>query len=86
MGDWIYFCSRIPQRLFNDEMLLEIAEDLPNIEADKPQGKISMRPKKADTKLEVVVWYTGGGIAPDNMRELFRELTPAQLRLQKKQR
>ena len=38
-----------------------------------------MRPKKADTKLEVVDWYTGVGIAPENMGESFRQLTRLKL-------
>jgi two-component system CheB/CheR fusion protein len=68
------------------EMLLEIAEDLPNIEADElkvkeivynllsnavkftPEGgKIGMRAKKADSEIEIVVWDTGVGIAPENI-------------------
>jgi len=72
------------------EMLLEIAEDLPNIEADElkvkeiiynllsnavkftPEGgKIGMRAKKADSEIEVVVWDTGIGIAPENMLKIF---------------
>ncbi len=72
------------------EMLLEIAEDLPNIEADElkvkeiiynllsnavkftPEGgKIGMRAKKADSEIEVVVWDTGVGIAPENMGKIF---------------
>ena len=72
------------------EMLLEIAEDLPNIEADElkvkeiiynllsnavkftPEGgKIGMRAKKADSDIEIVVWDTGDGIAPENMEKIF---------------
>jgi len=72
------------------EMLLEIAEDLPNIEADElkvkeiiynllsnavkftPEGgKIGLRAKKADSEIEVVVWDTGIGIAPENMLKIF---------------
>ena len=72
------------------EMLLEIAEDLPNIEADElkvkeiiynllsnavkftPEGgKIGMRAKKADSEIEIVVWDTGVGIAPENMEKIF---------------
>jgi two-component system CheB/CheR fusion protein len=72
------------------EMLLEIAEDLPNIEGDElkvkeilynllsnavkftPEGgKIGMRAKKIDSKIEVVVWDTGVGIAPENMVKIF---------------
>jgi two-component system cell cycle sensor histidine kinase PleC len=74
------------------QMLLEIAEDLPNIEADElkvkeiiynllsnavkftPEGgKIGMRAstRKADSEIEVVVWDTGIGIAPENMEKVF---------------
>src|SRR4030043_869381 len=72
------------------EMLLEIAEDLSNIEADElkvkeiiynllsnavkftPEGgKLGMRAKKADPEIEVVVWDTGIGIAPENMGKIF---------------
>jgi len=72
------------------EMLLEIAEDLPNIEADElkvkeviynllsnavkftPEGgQIGMRAKKADYEIEIVVWDTGVGIAPENMGKIF---------------
>ena len=73
-----------------NNLLLEIAEDLPNIEADElkvkeiiynllsnavkftPEGgKIGMRAKKADSEIEVVVWDTGVGIAPENMGKIF---------------
>jgi two-component system CheB/CheR fusion protein len=72
------------------QMLLEIAEDLPNIEADElkvkeiiynllsnavkftPEGgKIGMRAKKNDSEIEIVVWDTGVGIAPENMGRIF---------------
>jgi len=72
------------------EMSLEIAEDLPNIEADElkikeilynllsnavkfsPEGGlIGMRAKKTDSEIEIVVWDTGIGIAPENMKKLF---------------
>jgi two-component system CheB/CheR fusion protein len=73
------------------QMLLEITEDLPNIEADElrvkeilynllsnavkftPEGgKIGMRAKKADfAAIEIVVWDTGVGIAPENMGKIF---------------
>ena len=72
------------------EMSLEIAEDLPNIEADDlkvkqiiynllsnavkftPEGgNIGMRAKKADSDIEIVVWDTGDGIAPENMEKIF---------------
>jgi two-component system CheB/CheR fusion protein len=81
------------------KMLLEIAEDLPNIEADDlkvkeilynllsnavkftPEaGKIGMRAKKSDSEIEIVVWDTGVGIAPENMGKIlegfFRVDTP----------
>ena len=72
------------------EMLLEIAEDLPNIEADElkvkeimynlisnavkftpESGKIGMRAKKADSEIEIMIWDTGVGIAPENMGKIF---------------
>jgi len=72
------------------QMLLEIAEDLPNIEADELKvkeivynllsnaakftpagGKIGMRARKANSEIEVVVWDTGIGIAPENMSKIF---------------
>jgi two-component system CheB/CheR fusion protein len=74
------------------EMSLEIAEDLPNIEADElkvkeimynllsnavkftPEGgKIGMRAstRKTDSEIEIVVWDTGVGIAPENMKKIF---------------
>jgi two-component system cell cycle sensor histidine kinase PleC len=72
------------------EMLLEIAPDLPSIEADElkvkeiiynllsnavkftPEGgKIGMRAKKAASEIEIVVWDTGVGIAPENMLKIF---------------
>ncbi len=72
------------------EMLLEIADDLPNIEADElkvkeiiynllsnavkftPEGgEIGMRAKKAGSEIEIVVWDTGVGIAPENMEKIF---------------
>ncbi|MDO8282572.1 MAG: PAS domain S-box protein [Thermodesulfovibrionia bacterium] len=74
------------------EMLIEIAEDLPNIEADDlkvkeilynllsnavkftPEGgRIGMRAstRKADNEIEIVVWDTGVGIAPENMEKIF---------------
>jgi len=72
------------------EMLLEIADDLPNIEGDElkvkeiiynllsnavkftPEGgKIGMRAKKVNSEIEVVVWDTGVGIAPENMEKIF---------------
>jgi len=72
------------------QMLLEIAEDLPNIEGDELKvkevlynllsnaikftpdgGKIGMRAKKADAKIEIEVWDTGVGIASENMGKIF---------------
>ena len=72
------------------EMLLEIAADLPDIEADElkvkeiiynllsnavkftPEGgRIGMRARKTDSKIEVVVWDTGEGIAAENMEKIF---------------
>ena len=72
------------------QMVLEIAEDLPNIEADElkvkeiiynllsnavkftPEGgEIGMRAKKAGSEIEIVVWDTGVGIAPENMEKIF---------------
>jgi two-component system cell cycle sensor histidine kinase PleC len=72
------------------EMSLEIAEDLPNIEADELKvkeviynllsnavkfttegGKIGISAKKADSEIEIVVWDTGVGIAPENMEKIF---------------
>jgi two-component system cell cycle sensor histidine kinase PleC len=34
-------------------------------------GKIGMRANKADSKIEIVVWDTGVGIAPENMEKIF---------------
>jgi two-component system cell cycle sensor histidine kinase PleC len=72
------------------EMRLEIADDLPDIEADElkvkeiiynllsnavkftpEDGKIGMRAKKASSEIEVEVWDTGVGIAPENMLKIF---------------
>ena len=72
------------------EMQLEIADDLPNIEADElkvkeiiynllsnavkftPEGgKIGMRAKKTSSEINVEVWDTGVGIAPENMLKIF---------------
>jgi two-component system CheB/CheR fusion protein len=72
------------------EMLLEIADDLPHIEADElrvkevlynllsnavkftPEGgKIELRAKKADAEIEIRIWDTGIGIAPENMEKIF---------------
>ncbi len=74
------------------DMLLELADDLPDIEADELKvkeiiynllsnavkftpdgGKIGIRAsaKKANSEIEVVVWDTGVGIAPENMEKIF---------------
>ena len=72
------------------QLLLEIDEDLPDIEADElkvkeiiynllsnvvkftPEGgKIGMRAKKIASEIEIVVWDTGIGIAPENMDKIF---------------
>jgi len=71
-------------------MLVEIADDLPSIEADElkvkeimynllsnavkftPEGgSIGMRAKRNHSGIEVVVWDTGIGIAPENMEKIF---------------
>ena len=72
------------------EMTIEIAEDLPDIEADELKvkeiiynllsnavkftaegGTIGMRAKRSDSEIEVVVWDTGVGIAPENLERIF---------------
>ncbi len=72
------------------DMALEIAADLPDIEADElkvkeiiynllsnavkftPDGrKIGMRAKKAKSNIEIVVWDSGVGIAPENLGKVF---------------
>ncbi|HWR11197.1 MAG TPA: CHASE3 domain-containing protein [Rectinemataceae bacterium] len=74
----------------NLQMVLEIPEDLPDIEADElkvkeiiynllsnavkftPEGgMIGMRAKKAGPAIEIDVWDTGIGIAPENMGKIF---------------
>jgi len=69
---------------------LEVAEDLPSIEADELKirevlynllsnavkftsegGDVGMRAKKADSEIEIVIWDTGIGIAPENMDKIF---------------
>ncbi|MDP2894284.1 MAG: HAMP domain-containing sensor histidine kinase, partial [Sulfurimonas sp.] len=71
-------------------ILLEIDDDLPNIEADElkvkealynllsnavkftPEGgTIGVQAKRVDEEIEVVIWDTGIGIAPENMGRLF---------------
>jgi two-component system cell cycle sensor histidine kinase PleC len=70
--------------------LLEIADDLPNIEADELKvkeivynllsnaikftsegGQIGMWARKADSGIEIEVWDTGIGIAPENIDKIF---------------
>jgi len=34
-------------------------------------GNIGMRARQADTEIEIVVWDTGVGIAPENMEKIF---------------
>jgi len=34
-------------------------------------GQIGMRAKKIDSEIEIVVWDTGIGIAPENMEKIF---------------
>jgi two-component system CheB/CheR fusion protein len=72
------------------QMLLDIADDLPNIEADElkvkeilynllsnavkftPEGgRIGMRAKRTGNEIEVDVWDTGDGIAPENRDKIF---------------
>jgi two-component system CheB/CheR fusion protein len=72
------------------QMALEIAENLPDIEADElkvkeiiynllsngvkftPEGgKIGMSAKKMGSEIEIVVWDSGIGIAPENMGKIF---------------
>ena len=71
-------------------MSLEIAVDLPTIEADELKAKeimynlisnavkftpeggtIGLRARKAASDIEVAVWDTGVGIAPENMEKIF---------------
>ena len=71
-------------------MSLDIAEDLPDIEADDLKvkeilfnllsnavkftpdgGKIGMQVKKVNSKIEIVIWDTGVGIASENMDKIF---------------
>jgi len=71
-------------------MALEIADDLPDIEADDlkvkeiiynllsnavkytpEDGEIGMRARKAGPEIEIVVWDTGIGIAPENREKIF---------------
>jgi two-component system CheB/CheR fusion protein len=71
-------------------MAIEIAPDLPDIEADElrvkeiiynllsnavkftPEGgRIGMRARKEGREIEIVVWDTGVGIAPENLSKIF---------------
>jgi two-component system CheB/CheR fusion protein len=72
------------------EMQIDVAEDLPDIEADElrvkeiiynllsnavkftPEGgRIGMTAKRAGSEIEIAVWDTGVGIAPENMVKIF---------------
>jgi two-component system cell cycle sensor histidine kinase PleC len=72
------------------EKKLEIAEDLPDIEADELRvkeiiynllsnavkftpvgGRIGMRARRVDSEIDILVWDTGVGIAPENMVKIF---------------
>jgi two-component system, cell cycle sensor histidine kinase PleC len=72
------------------EMTIEIAEDLPDIEADElrvkeiiynllsnavkftPEGgRIGMSAKRLDGEIQIIVWDTGVGIAPENQAKIF---------------
>jgi two-component system, cell cycle sensor histidine kinase PleC len=72
------------------EMTIDIADDLPDIEADelkvkeivlnllsnadkftREEGKIGMRARRGDAEIEVEVWDSGVGIAPENLERIF---------------
>jgi len=72
------------------QLVLEIAEDLPDIEADELKVKeilynllsnavkftpdncqIGMQAYRTGLSIEIVVWDTGVGIAPENMEKIF---------------
>lgn len=72
------------------EMTIEIAEDLPDIEADElrvkeiiynllsnavkftPEGgRIGMKARRVGGDIEIIVWDTGVGIAPENLSKIF---------------
>ena len=72
------------------DMTIDIAEDLPDIDADELKvkeiiynllsnavkftaegGTIGMGAKRGDSEIEVVVWDTGVGIAPENLERIF---------------
>jgi len=71
-------------------MAIDIADDLPNIEADElkvkqiiynllsnavkftPEGgRIGIRAKADESRIEIEVWDTGAGIAAENMEKIF---------------
>jgi len=72
------------------QLSLDIAEDLPDIEADELKvreilynllsnavkftpagGSVGLRATRAGPEIEIVVWDTGVGIAPENMEKIF---------------
>jgi len=72
------------------EITAEIAEDLPDIDADELKmreilynllsnavkftpdgGRVGIRARRAGAGIEVVIWDTGIGIAPENMEKIF---------------
>ena len=72
------------------QMVIEIAEDLPDIEADElkvkqiiynllsnavkftPEGgRIGIRAKAYESRIDIEVWDTGAGIAAENMEKIF---------------
>jgi two-component system, cell cycle sensor histidine kinase PleC len=72
------------------DMSIDIAEDLPDIQADElrvkeiiynllsnavkftPEGgRIGMSARRRDEEIEVLVWDTGVGIAPENLSKIF---------------
>lgn len=74
----------------NIEIKVEIAEDLPDIDADELKvreilynllsnavkftpdgGQVGISAKKAISEIEVVIWDSGIGIAPENMEKIF---------------
>lgn len=71
-------------------MVLEIADNLPEIYADELKvkeiiynllsnavkftqegGKIGIRAKNVSSEIEIEVWDTGVGLAPENMKKIF---------------
>jgi len=72
------------------EMLVDIAEDLPDIEGDElrvkeiaynllsnavkftPEGgRFGLRARRAGKEIEIIVWDSGVGIAPENLCKIF---------------